>query len=227
MRGELLHQAAGAVQCVGVGGGVDDEDHGVEAAARDVVRVAVARAVGRVVVGGEDQPGAYRIAGVVHGEDRGAGRGRVADLGAGALLQSGAQAQRRVHQLLETEDQDLAGVLAQGCRDAVRHGGESGFQEGAVCGGEAVPAAVGHSGGPLEVDPGVGAGKDAQRLGPFAGPPHAGLRSRLGRFLLGDQGLPLLQDTLREADRARVPRHQVDPGADLLGELGKPPLVGR
>ncbi len=91
-----------------------------------------------------------------------------------------------------------------------------------MCGGEAVPAAVGHSGGPPEVDPGDGAGDVAQRLVGVPGP-----RRRLGRFLLGDQCLPLLQDALREADRARVPRHQVDPGPDLLGELGEPPLVGR
>ncbi len=63
-------QAVGGVQFGGVGGGVDDGDHRVEARARHVVRVPVAGAVRRVVVGREDQARAYRVAGVVDGEDR-------------------------------------------------------------------------------------------------------------------------------------------------------------
>lgn len=68
--GELGEQAVRGVQLRGVGGGVDDEDDGVEARARHVVGVALAGAVGRVVVGREDEPGAYRVAGVVDREDR-------------------------------------------------------------------------------------------------------------------------------------------------------------
>ncbi len=69
MFGEPGQQAVGGVECGGVGGGVDDGDHGVEAGARHVVRVPVAGAVRRVVVGREDEPGAYRVAGVVDGQD--------------------------------------------------------------------------------------------------------------------------------------------------------------
>ncbi len=69
VRGEPGQQAVGRVQCGGVGGRVDDGDDGVEAGARDVVGVPLAGAVGGVVVGGEDEAGAYRVAGVVHGED--------------------------------------------------------------------------------------------------------------------------------------------------------------
>lgn len=69
VRGELRQQPVGGVESGGVGGGVDDEHHGVETGARDVVRVPVAWPVGRVVVGREDQPGPYRVARVVDGED--------------------------------------------------------------------------------------------------------------------------------------------------------------
>lgn len=69
MRGELRQQAAGGVQLRGVGGGVDDHHHRVETGTRDVVGEAVAGAVGRVVVGREDQTAAYRVAGVVDGEN--------------------------------------------------------------------------------------------------------------------------------------------------------------
>lgn len=67
--GEPGQQSVGGVQFGGVRGGVDDGDHRVEAGARDVVRVPVAGAVGRVVVGREDEAGAYRVAGVVDGQD--------------------------------------------------------------------------------------------------------------------------------------------------------------
>lgn len=69
MRGELRQQAAGGVQLRSVGSGVDDHHHRVETGTRDVVGEAVARAVGRVVMGREDQTAAYRVAGVVDGEN--------------------------------------------------------------------------------------------------------------------------------------------------------------
>src|SRR5690606_39306566 len=69
VRGQRGEEAVGGVQGGGVGGRVDDGDDRVEAAARDVVGVALAGAVGGVVVGGDDQAGAYRVAGVVDGED--------------------------------------------------------------------------------------------------------------------------------------------------------------
>lgn len=68
--GELGQQAVRGVQLRRVGGGVDDEDDGVEARARHVVGVALAGAVGRGVVGRENEPGAYRVAGVIDGQDR-------------------------------------------------------------------------------------------------------------------------------------------------------------
>ena len=54
-----------------------------------VVGVPVAGAVGRVVVGGEDEPGADGVAGVVDGEHGRAGGGREPDLGRGAGLAPG------------------------------------------------------------------------------------------------------------------------------------------
>lgn len=69
LRGELGEESVGGVQGGGVGDGVDDGDDGVEAGACDVVGVALAGAVGGVVVGGEDEAGAYGVAGVVDGED--------------------------------------------------------------------------------------------------------------------------------------------------------------
>ncbi|GAA3235925.1 hypothetical protein GCM10020256_54180 [Streptomyces thermocoprophilus] len=67
--GEAGEEAVRGVQRGCVGGGVDDDGHGVEAGAGDVVGVALAGAVGGVVVGGEDQAGADGVAGVVDGED--------------------------------------------------------------------------------------------------------------------------------------------------------------
>lgn len=91
--GELRQQAVGGVEFRGVGGGVDGEHHGVETGARDVVRVPVAGPVGRVVMCREDQPGPYRIARVVHGEDGRTRGGGVAHLGVGVVLQGRAQPQ--------------------------------------------------------------------------------------------------------------------------------------
>ena len=71
----------------------------------DVVGVPRAGAVGRVVVGGEGQPGADRVAGVVHGQHRRAGGGR--DSGPRWLRPAAppgrGHEQRRVHQLLEAQ----------------------------------------------------------------------------------------------------------------------------
>lgn len=223
MRGELGQQSFGGVQFGCVRGGVHDGHDRVEPCARDVVRVPVAGAVCRVVVGREDQPGAYRVARVVHREDRRAGRGGEPDLDVGAVLQGGAQAQGCVHQLLEAEDQHAARPVVQRVGDPVGHGGERRFQPGAVRGGEAVPAAVGHTGGPPEVHPGARAGGAGCRSRCRPRPPLILLRYLLRR----DQPLPLLQDAVREADRAGVPRHQVDAGADLRGEVGQSPVVGR
>lgn len=69
MFGEPGEQAVGGVQRGGVGDGVDDGDHGVEAGAGDVVGVALAGAVGGVVVGREGEAGADGVAGVVDRED--------------------------------------------------------------------------------------------------------------------------------------------------------------
>lgn len=70
MRGELGQEAVGGVQFGGFGGGVDHGDDRVETGAGDVVRVAVAGAVGGGVVGGENDPAADGVAGVVDGEHR-------------------------------------------------------------------------------------------------------------------------------------------------------------
>ncbi|CAM5718615.1 hypothetical protein STENM223S_04380 [Streptomyces tendae] len=67
--GEPGEQAAGGVQRGGVGGRVDDGDDGVEAGGGDVVGVALAGAVGGVVVGREGEAGADGVPGVVDGED--------------------------------------------------------------------------------------------------------------------------------------------------------------
>lgn len=215
MRGELRQQAVRGVEFGSVGGGVDGEHHGVETGARDVVRVPVTGPVGRVVVGREHQPGPYRVARVVHGEDGGTGGGGVAHLGVGVVLQGRAQTQGGVHQLLETEDQYAAGV-AQGSGYPGGHGGERGFQGGPVGGGEAVPSAVRHTGGPAEIHPGAG---PVPLIDDGSG---TGLR-----LVCGNQCPALLQDALREGYRARAARHQVDAGADLRGEPGQPLPVGR
>lgn len=97
---EAGQQAVGGVQGGGVGGGVDYGDDGVEAGARDVVGVTLAGAVGRVVVGGEGEAGADRVAGVVEGEDGRAGGGGEAHLGAGGPFQLLGEAQRGVHEFL-------------------------------------------------------------------------------------------------------------------------------
>ncbi|CAM5720244.1 hypothetical protein SBADM41S_12320 [Streptomyces badius] len=218
---KLGQQPFGGVEFGGVGGGVDDGDHRVEAGAGHVVRVPVAGAVRRGVVGREDEAGAYRVTGVVDGEDGRAGGGGVADLGAGpeGVLQSGAQAQGRVHQLLEAEDEHpaLAGAVAQRVRDPLRHVRERRFERGAVGRGEAVPAAVGNAHGPGEVDAGDRGGVSGGFMD------RAGLLRLLGR----DQGLAAFQYAVRERDRARGAGHQVDAGADLDGEGGQPVAVGR
>ncbi len=69
MRGEPGQQTVGRVQRGSVPGRVDHRDDGVESGAGDVVGVPLAGAVGGVVVGGEGEAGAYRVAGVVHGQD--------------------------------------------------------------------------------------------------------------------------------------------------------------
>ncbi|SCF77184.1 hypothetical protein GA0115255_105803 [Streptomyces sp. Ncost-T6T-2b] len=214
-------QPFGGVQFGGVGGGVDDGDHRVEAGAGHVVRVPVAGAVRRGVVGREDEAGAYRVAGVVDGEDGRAGGGGVADLGVRAqrLFQRGAQAQGRVHQLLEAEDEHPApaGVVAQRARDPLRQVRERRFEHRPVGRGEAVPAAVGNARGPGEVDAGDRGGM----------PGGLGDRGRRLRLLGRDEGLAAFQYAVRERDRARGAGHQVDAGADLGGEGGEPVAVGR
>jgi hypothetical protein len=67
--GEGGQQAVGGVQGGGVGRRVDHGDHGVEAATGHVVGVPLPRPVRGVVVGGEDEAAAYRVAGVVDRED--------------------------------------------------------------------------------------------------------------------------------------------------------------
>lgn len=145
---ELRQQAVRGVQFGRVGQRVDDRDHGVEAAARDVVGVplaggSVAVRVGRRVVRGEDETAAYRVTGVVHGEHRRAGRRREPHISARAparahrALQLLGQPQRRVHQLLEAQDEDPPRTAQLG-GDSVRHGGQGGLQPGPVVMGEAV-----------------------------------------------------------------------------------------
>lgn len=230
MRGELRQQATGGVQLRSVGSGVDDHHHGVETGTRDVVGEAVAGAVGRVVMGREDQTAAYRVAGVVDGENGGTRGGRVPHLGVGVVLEGRAEPERCVHQLLEAEDQYTAGVAVQGVGDAGGHGGKGRFQGRAVCGGEAVPAAVGHPGRPPQLHSGAGAvglSPGYRRSGPGRSSRAAAVACLGGPLMGGYQRLSLLQDAVREADRARSPRHQVDACADLRGELGQASAVGR
>ncbi len=127
VRGEAGQQAVGRVQGGGVGDGVDHGDDGVEAGAGDVVGVALAGPVGRVVVSGEDQPGADRVPGVVHREDGRPGGGGEPHLGLPAPLQLAGEPQRGVHQLFEAEHEHAAGAGGQGVADAAGQGGQGGF----------------------------------------------------------------------------------------------------
>ncbi|MGY3683029.1 hypothetical protein ACVWXU_006652 [Streptomyces sp. TE33382] len=124
-----------------------------------------------------------------------------------------------------------------------------------MSGGEAVPATVRDAGGPLQGYPGAGCGRRSRcrrsrgrrcrcrrsrgrrcrlRHGGCRLPlRHRGcrLRRRLhhvrrsGRLLFRHQRLAALQDSVRQADRPGVPRHQVHPGADLGGERVQPVMV--
>ncbi len=229
--GERREQAVGCVQRGGVGGGVDHGDDGVETGAGDVVGVPRAGAVGGVVVRGEDEARAYRVSGVVHGEHGRAGGGRVPHLGVEALLQRGGEAQRRVHQLLAAEDQYAAGAWRQRLGDAVRHAGQRGLQCVPVRGREAVAPSVGDPRRPAQLDadgPGHGAGgRLAGRRRPRGLRGRAPLLPARGRVVAVHQGLALRQDVLGQADGARGHGDQVDPGADLAGELLQPPPVPR
>lgn len=207
--------------------GVDDGDDRVEVAARDVVRVPLARPVGRVVVGGEDEAGADRVAGVVDGEDRRTSRGGVAHLRLRTLLDLAGQGERRVHQLLEAEDEHAAGV-PQGSDEAGGHRGQRRVERRAVLRREAVPAPVGHRRGPAEIHTRHAAGLGARLAARLAA--RLGVRRRdLGEGLVvGDQGLTLGEDVVGELDGAGRGRDQVDAGADLTGEVGQAvPVVGR
>lgn len=203
VRGELGYQAVRGVQGRGVGGGVDDEDDGVEAGAGDVVGVALAGAVGGVVVGREDEPGADRVAGVVDGEDGRAGGGGVADVVSG-VLQGGAEAQRRVHQLLEAEHEGAAGAV-ECLPDTVGEGRQGRLEPFPVVGGEAVPAAVGQAFRPVERDPDGG------------GAVRGGGGGLVRRLVCRDQRPALLQDAFGEAYGAAAP-DEVDAGAHLRRE---------
>ncbi|KND30046.1 hypothetical protein IQ63_30350 [Streptomyces acidiscabies] len=152
--GELGQQAVGGVELGGVRGGVDDHEDGVEVGAGDVVDVPVAWAVRRVVVGGEGQAGSYRVSGVVHGQDRGAGGCGVADLCVGYVLQLVGEAEGGVHQLFEAEYVDAAGIERECLCEAGGHLRECGVQTYSVCGGEAVTATVGEVHRPVQVDSG-------------------------------------------------------------------------
>ncbi|CAM5717904.1 hypothetical protein SVIOM342S_07898 [Streptomyces violaceorubidus] len=219
MGGEPGRQSVRGVQRRGVGDRVDDGDDGVEAGARDVVGVALAGAVGRVVVRGEDQAGAYGVAGVVDGEDGRAGGGGVAhgDVAAEGLLQGVGQTEGGVHEFLEAEDEDPAGAGGQRLGDPFRHGGQGGLQPGPVGGGESVPSAVGDVVGPVQFDALDGSGRRGGRSG-------AG-RLRGRRLVAGDQFLALLQYSRGQVDGAGGGGHQVDAGADLPGEVVQPPGV--
>ncbi len=159
MGGEPGQQSVGRVQRGGVGGRVDDGDDGVEAGARDVVGVALAGAVGRVVVCGEDQAGAYRVTGVVHREDGRAGGGRVAHDDVDGVLQLPGQAQRRVHQLLEAEDEYASGAGGQRPGDPAGHAGQGRLEPVPLRRRESVPSAVRYAHGPAQVDAGDGPGR--------------------------------------------------------------------
>lgn len=202
----------------GVGGGVDHEDDGVEAPARHVVGVALAGAVGRVVVGGEDEPGADRVAGVVHGEDGRAGGGGVADVVPG-LLQGGAEAQRGVHQLLEAEDENAAGAgtAPQRLPHPGRQGRQGRLQAFPVLRREAVAAAVGQVPGPVEDGPYEGGGQGYGLRLPYR---------PVARLVLRHEGPALLQDPFREAHGAGRAGDQVDAGTDLLREGVQAVAVG-
>ena len=156
--GQLGQQAVGGVQLGGVGGGVDDGDDRVEAVARDVVRVPLAGAVGRVVVRGEDEAGADRVPGVVHGEHGRAGGGGVPHLGAAELFEGDGEPQRRVHQLLEAEDEDARAAAGSAAPSAVGQPvpamRAARLPAGPVGRGEAVPPAVGQARRASRVHPG-------------------------------------------------------------------------
>ena len=235
--GEPGQQAAGRVQRGGVGGRVDDGDDGVETGSGDVVGVALAGTVGGVVVGGEDYAAAYRVAGVVHGEDGRAGGGGVAHLRAHHVLQLPRQPQRRVHQLLEPEHQHPPGTGRERLGQPGGHGGQRVLQAGPVPGREPVPPPVGQPARPAEsdtADPAGHVGGSRGGRGEDGTVPVGGFGGVVGGrgggevlLVFRDQAPPLLQHPLREGDRAGGRGHQVDAGADLVGEGVQAARVGR
>ena len=141
------------------------------------------------------------------------------------VLQGRAEPQRRVHQLLEAEDEYAAGVAARASAMRAAMAGRADSSGRAVCGGEAVPAAVGQPGRPVQLHSGaegVGRSPRYRRSGPGCGAmPRAAARASAARSWAATSACPFSRTPSGQADRARGPRHQVDAGADLRGELGR------